>query len=166
MTFFLIVAMSLNRVIVKDNQLPRHYPEDLKRFKVLTTHHTVLMGRKTFESIGKPLPQRKNIVLTHNPHWQQQGVVVYHDFDACLKQLQTYIVNDSSWTTDDEEIFIIWWEQIYKLFLPFADKIYLTLIKKNSEGDTFFPSFEHDFQEIKREIYDELDFIIYQKTTN
>jgi len=155
MSLSLIAAMSLNRVIGKGNQLPRHYSDDLKRFKRLTSGHTIVMGRKTFDSIGRPLPKRKNIVLTRNKEWEHEDVVVYHD-------IQTYLSTEAA-DSAEEEIFVIGGEQIYSAFLPYVDTVHLTLIKKQVEGDTYFPIFEDDFVESEREVHDAFDFITYKR---
>ena len=123
----LIAACSKNRVIGKDNKLLWYLPNDLKRFKRLTTGKTILMGRKTFESIGKPLPNRKNIILSNN--------IDLH-IDGCE------IINDINQLNLTEDIVIIGGEQIYKLFIDRADLIELTLIDKDFEGDAFFPDID------------------------
>ncbi|MBI4411764.1 MAG: dihydrofolate reductase [Deltaproteobacteria bacterium] len=133
MTLSIIVAMSKNGVIGKDNKIPWHLSEDLKRFKKITMGHPIVMGRKTFESIGKPLPGRENIVITHNPKFCADGVRVVHGLDQAMKGYKL-----------DEEIFVIGGAEIYKSALPLADKVYLTRIEKEFEGDAFFP--ESDLQ--------------------
>ena len=146
--------MATNRTIWKDNKLPWNYPEDLKYFKKTTSGHPIVMWLKTYNSIWRPLPKRRNIVLTRqdiNIEW----VDVFHSIPALLENLNT--------TEKDNEVFIIWWANIYKQFIPLADKIYLTQIKKEYEWDTFFPKFEEKFTETSRDINDELDFIIYTK---
>ena len=125
----LIAACSKNRAIGKDNKLLWHLPNDLKRFKRLTTDKTVVMGRKTFESIGKPLPNRKNIILTNNKDLLIEGC----DVITSISELNLI-----------EDIVIIGGEQIYKLFIDLADVIELTLIDKYFEGDTFFPEIDLD----------------------
>ncbi len=152
MSIVLIVAMSTNRVIGKDNQLPWHLPEDLKHFKKLTTDHTVVMGRKTYESIGHPLPQRHNIVLTRDIERDDHRVTVVNDVSSFM---------DTYTTKLDEDLYIIGGAQIYELFLPFADKIELTEVHQEIEGDTFFPKFEEDFVEVSREKHDGFDFVNY-----
>lgn len=151
----IIVAMAQNRVIGKNNKMPWHISEDLRRFKRITTGHTVVMGRKTYASIGKPLPRRKNIVLTRDVHFSATGVDVIHSIEA-LKEI----------CSEQEEIFIIGGAEIYRQFLPLAEKIYLTLIKKDVEGDAYFPTvvWERDFQELERseEKMDSTDNISYQ----
>ena len=125
----IIAACSKNRAIGKDNKLLWHLPNDLKRFKKITTGKTILMGRKTFESIGKPLPNRKNIVLSNNKDLLIEGCEVI----TSISELNLI-----------EDIVIIGGEQIYKLFIDLADVIELTLIDKYFEGDTFFPEIDLD----------------------
>jgi dihydrofolate reductase len=125
----IIAALSKNRVIGINNQLPWKIPEDLKRFKEITMGHPVVMGRKTFESIGKPLPGRKNIVLTRG-EFKFPGVEVVQTFDQAIG-------NAKSEVTD--ECFIIGGAQIYELALPKIQKLYLTVIDKEVEGDAYFP---------------------------
>ena len=125
----LIAACSKNRAIGKDNKLLWHLPNDLKRFKRLTTGKTVVMGRKTFESIGKPLPNRKNIILTNNKDLIIEGCEVI----TSISELNLI-----------EDIVIIGGEQIYKLFIDLADIIELTLIDKYFDGDAFFPEIDLD----------------------
>lgn len=121
----LIAACSKNRVIGKDNQLIWHLPEDLKRFKELTTGKTVLMGRKTFESIGRPLPKRTNIIITSDKNYKAEGCVIYHDLFEALKH--------------DKDIVVIGGSQIYQQCLDIAHDIQLTVIDQEFEGDAFFP---------------------------
>lgn len=134
----LIAACSKNRVIGKDNKLIWHVPGDLKRFKELTSGHTVLMGRKTFESIGKPLPNRRNIILTRNPDFKPEGCLVYSNL---LEVLELY----------HNDLFVIGGEEIYKQTIGYADYIELTLINKEYEGDAFFPEVPDLFVEKKKE---------------
>ena len=125
-----------NRVIGKDKDLPWHIPEDLQHFKRLTTGHALLMGRRTFESIvhqfGGPLPNRRMVVLTTQGSFEEYpGVETYASVDAALKAL-----------ADEEVVFIGGGESIYEQFLPEADRLELTLIEGDYEGDTYFPPFE------------------------
>lgn len=134
--FSIIVAISLNRVIGKDWKLPWHIPEDLKNFKHLTTNKKIVMWYNTYLSIWKPLPNRENIVLSYqakNIPWCE----VFGSIDQLLQKLDS-----------NEEVMIIWWESIYKQFLEkdLIQKIYLSLIPKEVEGDTFFPFFEDKFK--------------------
>lgn len=133
-----IAALSKNYQIGINNHMPWHIPEDLNYFKTLTTGKTVLMGRKTYESIGKPLPNRRNIILTHNPAFKADGVEVIHHLDEALSLCKTL-----------DESFIIGGGQIYKAFLPYTDRLYLTLVDLIIEGDTVFPPFEDNFTCIK-----------------
>ncbi len=140
----LIVAMSENRVIGRDGGLPWHLPDDLKRFKRLTTGHTVVMGRRTYESIGRPLPNRENIILTRQPGYTVEGATVLPSLEAALANL-----------TDREQVFIIGGGEIYRQALPLADRIELTLIHQHIEGDTTFPEIPSDtFRETAREYHD------------
>lgn len=138
----IIVAKSRNNVIGKDNKLIWKIPDDLKRFKNLTTNHTIIMGRKTFESLGRVLPNRKHIVLTNDINYKvdNQNVIVINN----VKELEQYIV-------DNEEHFVIGGAMIYKLLLPKCNKLYITEIDKDFEGDTFFPEIEKEDWEILKE---------------
>jgi dihydrofolate reductase len=138
MIISLIVAMTQNGVIGKDNQIPWHIPEDLKHFKEITMGHPIIMGRKTFESIGKALPGRKNIVLTRALSYNEDGVVVVHNFEQALREAKDH----------DKEVFVIGGRQVYELALPQADQIYLTTIDRDFDGDTYFPrlDFKNEFE--------------------
>lgn len=125
----LIAAMSKNRVIGRDNSLPWYLPNDLKHFKKLTTDKITVMGRKTFESIGKPLPGRINVVLTKDKNFKADEVIVFDNIKPVLKLGKAI----------KDEIFIIGGSQIYHEFLPYADFVYLTLIDTYVEGDALFP---------------------------
>jgi dihydrofolate reductase len=127
----LIVAMAQNGVIGRDNALPWRLPEDLRRFKAFTLGKTLLMGRKTFESIGRPLPGRVNLVLTRDSGWQADGVVVVHSVEEALAQ-----------TARGSELVAIGGAEIYRLVLPFARRIYLTHVHADVPGDTYFPEFD------------------------
>ncbi len=154
MTISLIAWMAKNRTIWKDNQLPWDYPEDLKYFRKTTSGHPIIMWLTTYYSIWKPLPNRRNIVLS-----RQQLDIDWVEIFHSIKEL----INTLKAEDDNQEIFVIWWASIYNQFLPLADKIYLTKIKKEHDGDTFFPEFEKDFKEISREKQDELDFVVYKR---
>ena len=126
----IIVAFAKNNVIGKDNKLIWHLPEDLKRFKEITQGKTIIMGRKTFESLGRVLPNRKHIVVTKNKKWKYdnpQVEIVYG-----IEDLKKYI--DS-----EEENFVIGGESIYSLLMPYVNKMYVTKINENFDGDTYFP---------------------------
>lgn len=127
----IIVAMSSNRVIGVNNSLPWHLSEDLKHFKTLTTGHTIIMGRKTYESIGKPLPNRRNIVISRNLNAFYGGVEVVHSLEDAF-----------STSSNDEEVFIIGGSNIYEQSLHLVEHLYITEIKKSFEGDAFFPEID------------------------
>lgn len=149
----LIAAVSKNGVIGKENALPWHLPEDLAHFKKLTTGHAVIMGRKTFEAIGRPLPNRRNIVLTGNASYRVEGVAVFHDFKEALKACG-----------QEEIVYVIGGQQIYELALPWAQTIELTRVHLKVEGDAFFPIVDlKAWQEVAREDRDGFSFITYQR---
>jgi dihydrofolate reductase len=138
MILSLLVAVSANHVIGKDNQLPWHLPDDLKYFKNLTWGMPILMGRKTFDSIGKPLPGRKSIVITRNADWKHEDVEVVHSIDEAVRKAESYGV---------KEIFVIGGAEIFKTSLANANRVYLTRIHQDFEGDVFFPEVsEKDWQ--------------------
>lgn len=139
-----IAAIGRNRVLGKDNQLLWHIPDDLKRFKKLTLDHSVIMGRKTFESIlsslGKPLPGRTNIVVTRDASWQHEGVIAAASIeDAIMKAAKA---------SGADEVFIGGGGEIYHQALPFTDRLYLTLVEDDKEGDSFFPEYEDAFKKV------------------
>ncbi|MDC0127621.1 dihydrofolate reductase [Methylophilaceae bacterium] len=137
----IIVAMSQNFVIGLNNQLPWHISEDLQNFKKITLNHCVIMGRKTYDSIGKPLKDRRNIVISRNNSLLINGVEVVNSLDKAIS-----IVDDSS------EIFIIGGEQIYTISLPLATRLYVTKVNGNYKGDAFFPNFiQNEWREVARE---------------
>jgi dihydrofolate reductase len=127
----LIAAMDQNRLIGRDNALPWHLPADLRYFKETTTGHVVVMGRKTFESIGKPLPNRINVVLTSQPDYFAPGCLTVRSTDEVL------------WLTDKaRQIFVIGGAEVFRQFLPLADRLYLTHIDHAFAGDVYFPAFD------------------------
>lgn len=128
----LLVAMDKNHVIGLENDLPWHIPNDLKFFKQKTTNQTIIMGRKTHESIGRPLPNRKNIVLTKQKDEYPSHVDIIHDIET----IKTYSENDPA-----EEFFVIGGANVFRQVLPFADRMYITLIDESFTGDTYFPAF-------------------------
>lgn len=148
LTLSLIVAMARNRVIGRDNGLPWHLPEDLKYFKAATMGKPILMGRKTFESIGRPLPGRLNIVITRDSEWRHEGVMVADSLEEALAQA----AKDPS-ALAAGEIMVIGGEQIYRATIEKADRLYITRVDAGVEGDAFFPEFdESDWREIKRQL--------------
>ncbi len=139
----IIVAKGKNNIIGKDNKMIWHLPEDLKHFKNLTTGHTIIMGRKTFESLGKPLPNRKHIIFSQNPDFKvnDENVEVVHS----LLQIQDLIEGK-------EEAFVIGGAMIYNFLMPYVKKMYVTEIEKDFEGDTFFPIIDSEvWKETSRE---------------
>ena len=155
----LIVAKAENNVIGKDNKLLWHLPEDLKRFKNLTTGHTIIMGRKTFESLGRVLPNRKHVVFTQNPNFKVDdvNVKVVHS----LSDIQEYV-------EDKNENFVIGGEKIYNLLMPYVSKMYITEIHKDFDGDTFFPNVDlESWKETSREKMNaddfDYDFVVYER---
>lgn len=128
----LIAAIGNNRELGKDNRLLWSIPEDLKRFKELTLNHPVIMGRKTFQSIGKPLPNRTNIIVTHEINYQVKECFITHSLEEAIKLAKA---------KDNDEIFIIGGGQIYQQAINIADKLYLTLIDGAFDADTFFPDY-------------------------
>lgn len=137
----IIVAIAQNNTIGIKNQMPWHIPEDFQHFKKTTMGHTIAMGENTFRSLGRPLPGRKNVVLTDKQDYQAPGCTIIHSLEDLIALGKS-----------DEEIFIIGGAMVYKQMLPHVDKLYLTYVKKDFEGDTFFPTidFENDFEIIEK----------------
>lgn len=143
MILALIAGMDKNHLIGKNNQLPWRLPADLKHFKKLTIGHPIIMGRKTFESLGKPLPQRTNIVLTRDQNFSAEGCIVVHSPDEAIQQAKQH---------DTEIAFIIGGSNIFELMLPFVERMYLTFIHDSFEGDAFFPNLDWKmWKEVSRE---------------
>ena len=165
MTISFVVAMDEARGIGVDNKLPWHLPEDLKFFKRTTLGHTILMGRKTYDSIGKPLPKRHNVVLTRDERFQPEGVEVIRSEGDTVK---TYSPGGSK---ADEELFVIGGAEGFRLFFPYADRLYITEIAQQFAADTFFPELEAgQWTEVSRTkgVKDEknpydYDFVVYER---
>jgi dihydrofolate reductase len=147
MPFKAIAAMSLNRVIGAGNRIPWHLPEDFRWFKRLTTGHVIIMGRKTFESIGKPLPNRTTLILTRSSA-PIPGVRTISD----LRE-----IDPADPALAGREIFICGGAQLYQQTLPLCSDLYLTVVQRVVEGDTLFPPFEHLF-ELREQVLDNPDF--------
>ena len=146
MRLSLIVAMARNRVIGREGGLPWHISADLRKFKAVTMGKPMIMGRKTFESIGRPLPGRTNIVVTRRGDFQAEGTIVVHAFDEARHKAAEIAQAD-----DIEEIMVIGGAEIYSIALPIADRLYLTEVKSDASGDTLFPAFDHaDWRENDR----------------
>jgi len=141
----IIAVVGKNRAIGRDNKLLWDIPEDMKRFREVTTGRTVVMGDRTFLSIGKPLPMRRNIVVTKMPDFKAKGVEVKNSLEKVLEKAKK----------SPEETFIIGGGIIYSLSLPYADKLYLTLVEDSpADADTFFPDYSEFSREIGREKHD------------
>jgi dihydrofolate reductase len=138
----LIVAVADSGVIGRDNTLPWHLPDDLKRFKRLTMGKPIVMGRKTFESIGKPLPGRLNIVLTRAANYHRDGITVVHDADAVLQA-----------AGQAAEIMIIGGSDVFRLFLPHASRIHLTRVHGDIDGDVRWPALDDTWSVTERETH-------------
>jgi len=161
MRIALIVALARNCVIGRDNQLPWRLSADLQHFKQLTMGKPVVMGRKTYESIGKPLPGRTNIVLTRDTDFKAEGCVLVHDVDAALAA-----------GGDAEEIMVMGGSNLYAQLLPRADRLYLTEVHADIDGDASFPDFDRQrWRELSRESHssDErnqypFDFVVLERS--
>ncbi len=137
----IIAAVARNGVIGHRNRMPWHLPDDLKRFRRLTLGQAVIMGRRTFESIGKPLAGRNNIVVTRSPDWTRPGCHAVHSLEAALAAVH-----------EREDAFVIGGAEIYALALPVARRLYMTEIDRDFEGDAFFPEFDRSrWREVSRE---------------
>ena len=145
MTLSLIVAITKNNVIGKDNQMPWHLPADLAWFRKNTTGKPVIMGRKTFESIGRPLPKWTNIVLSRTPY-EHEGVIWKNSFESAVDFVEEF-----------DEIMLIGGGELFKQYLPKADKLYLTQIQADIDGDTFFPEINWAEWNIEFEEYHQAD---------
>jgi len=145
MCLSILVAMAKNRVIGRNNQLPWHLPADLKHFKLLTMGQIIVMGRKTYESIGRPLPGRENIIITRQSGYEVPGATVVNSLQDALS-----ICEESS--TTNNESFIIGGEKLYRQTLDICQRMYITEIQSDFEGDTVFPEFDRsNWEEIQRD---------------
>jgi dihydrofolate reductase len=156
MIISLIAAMDLDRAIGRENRLPWHLPKDLERFRTLTVGHPVIMGRKTFESIGRTLPGRTNIIITRQEAFSAEGAVIVHDLQTAFAECG-----------DADEVFVLGGAEIFREAMPFADRIYLTIVHTRIQGDAFFPELPPVFSLIKSEPADDvfqIDFAVYERT--
>jgi dihydrofolate reductase len=152
----LIWAMARNRVIGQGNTLPWRLPADLQHFRELTSGHPVLMGRKTFESLGRPLPNRTNIVISSRTDYVPPGCLVAHSLDEALVLALPHV------PLQDPQIFVIGGAQLYAQMLPRADRLYVTLVETEVAGDAWFPEFDLDaWRETQREAHPEDDKNLY-----
>lgn len=143
-----IVAAAENNAIGKDGAMPWHLPDDLKFFKTHTSGHPVIMGRKTFDTLKKPLPGRTNIVLTRDKNYKADGVEVYHSIDKAVERAKQI---------DDDEIFIIGGAKIYEQALDYYDRVYLTRVHSSFEADAFFPELNMNDWQIVEETFHPAD---------
>jgi dihydrofolate reductase len=154
MKLSLIVAATTNNVIGRNNELPWHLPQDLKYFKSVTLGKPVIMGRKTFESIGKPLPGRTNIVVTRQKDWKFSGVLVAESIEEALEVGQQFRNEQQNLA---EEVMVIGGAEIYRHALPLATKIYLTRINVQVNGDAYFPELPPSEWKLVSEVPGDLD---------
>ncbi|MBY0432615.1 MAG: dihydrofolate reductase [Cyclobacteriaceae bacterium] len=161
----LIAALTKNRVIGKNNDLPWHLPDDMKYFMKTTSGHAVIMGRKNYDSIPekfRPLPNRTNMVVTRNRNFQAPGCLIFHSVEEALNKARS---------SNEEEAFVIGGAEIYALSLPLATRLYLTEIDAELQGDTHFPQTDsRQWKEISRKHHDPderhaygFDFVVYEK---
>ena len=144
MVISIIAAMAENRVIGRENEMPWDIPSELKRFKEITMGHPVIMGRNTFEGIGHALPGRKNIVITTQRDFAAEGCVVVNDLQSAISACD-----------GADEVFVCGCESVYREAMPLANKIYLSVIDEEFDGDAFFPEIPGEFTEIDRRSFDD-----------
>ncbi len=142
----LVVAMAENRVIGRDGGLPWRLPDDLKHFKRLTVDHTVIMGRKTFDEVGRPLANRRNVVISRNPAFRPEGVTVVPSLDEAI-----------ALAAGEQQVFVIGGGEIYRQALARADRLYLTIVHAAVEGDTTFPSLDQSAWALESEEFHPVD---------
>ena len=151
MTIILIAAVGRNGVIGRDNDLPWRIREDLQHFKALTLGHTLVMGRKTYDSIGRPLPGRRTVVVTRQPDWSADGVEVVHTLEEALKY--------------DGDLYVAGGGEIYLQALPYADRLELTEVDQSPTGDVTFPEITPtDWTETARDHHDGFTFVSYRRS--
>lgn len=169
MRLSIIVAMARNRVIGVGNTLPWHLPEDLKKVKALTTGHILVMGRRTFESLPHVLPNRDHYVVTHHSDYKKMNAMAQgsgHVFIAgtpaeALEMVRKRLHDDPS---IPEEVFIFGGGELFQEMLPLTERIYMTLVKEEIEGDTFFPVIEPiQWKETNRQDFERFDFVVYDR---
>jgi dihydrofolate reductase len=152
MTVTLIAAVGANRAIGRDNGMPWHLPEDLAHFKATTLGHTLVMGRRTYDSIGRTLPGRTTVVVTRQAGWSAPGVLVAHSLEQALEM------------ADGGEVFVAGGGEIYAQALPLADAMVLTEVEQSPEAEVFFPEVDPaDWREVRREPRDGFSFVSYER---
>ena len=152
MTITLLAAVGANLVIGRDGAMPWHLPDDLAHFKAITMGHTMVMGRKTYDAIGRALPGRRTIIITGQKDWHAPSVEVAHSLAEALA------------LAGPTDVFVVGGGQVYREAMPFADQMMLTEIEQSPEGDAFFPTFGPDhWRETSREAHDGFDFVTYAR---
>lgn len=152
----MIAAIGKNRELGRGNKLIWHIPRDLKRFREVTLGHPIIMGRKTFESIGRLLPNRTNIIITRDPNYRVEGAIVVSSIEEAIDEAKAASAKSSG---EPKEIFIIGGAQIYALGMPYADRLYLTIIDDEArDADAFFPDYSIFKKVISEEEHEEAGF--------
>jgi dihydrofolate reductase len=152
MTITVLAAVGANLVIGRDGQMPWHLPEDLAHFKAVTMGHTMVMGRKTYDSIGRALPGRRTIVITRQPGWHAPSVEVAHSLPEALA------------LAGPADVFVIGGSDVYREAMPYADQMLLTEVEQSPEGDAYFPAFQAgDWREVAREAHQGFAFVTYAR---
>ena len=153
MTITVLAAVGANLAIGRDGNMPWHLPEDLSHFKATTMGHVMVMGRRTYESIGRALPGRRTIVITHQQGWHAASVEVAHSLPEALA------------LAGPADVFVVGGSDVYRQAMPFADQMLLTEIDQSPEADAFFPTFSpEDWRESAREAHDGFAFVTYERT--
>ena len=153
MTITVLAAVGANLVIGRAGDMPWHLPQDLAHFKATTMGHTMVMGRKTYDSIGRALPGRRTIVITRQPGWHAPSVEVAHSLPEALA------------LAGPADVFVVGGSDVYQQAMPFADQMLLTEIEQSPEGDAFFPAFSpDDWRETAREAHNGFAFVTYERT--
>lgn len=150
MEIVIIAAVAENGVIGRAGGLPWGIPEDMKRFRELTLGHAVIMGRKTFESIGKPLDGRANIVITSQKDYAQKGIVIARSVEEAFEKSE-----------NEDTLFVMGGQGVFEAALPFADRLELTLVRRAAEGDAYFPSISGEWKEVRRDEREGFSFVTY-----
>jgi dihydrofolate reductase len=157
MTVTVVAAVAANGVIGRDGGLPWHLPDDLRHFKRLTRGHVLVMGRRTFESIGRPLPDRTTIVVTRRPDWGAPGVLTAPSLPEALSRAGEI----------DPEVFVAGGQEIFRLALPVADRMVLTRVDQRPDGDTVFPPVDWaSWRAVAREAYDDFEVVSYERAAD
>lgn len=169
MKISMILAMSRNRIIGDKNRLPWYLPEDLKKFRELTTGHIMLMGRKTFESLPKVLPDRDHYIITHSSDYKavnptaccNNHVFITNSLQQALEMIRERLFLDDGIS---DEVFVIGGGEIFCQILPLTDRMYITEIKEDFAGDVLFPEMDPSrWREVSREVFDKFDFVVYDR---